>query len=63
MAKRLFSEEARRCRAWAAELKGRAEEPLLLRIAHAFDALASERGPAAGWVPRARPFEAQRRVP
>jgi hypothetical protein len=52
MAERLFVDEAKRCRRWAQELHGRPEEPLLLRIAHAFDALAVERAPRAGWVPR-----------
>ena len=51
MQQRRFVDEAERCRAWADELAGRPDAGLLLRIAHAFDALVAERGMTAGWVP------------
>lgn len=54
MGQRLFVEEARQCRRWAEELAGKPDGSMLLRIAHAFDALAVERGADAGWDPAGR---------
>lgn len=60
MDQRRFSDEAERCRAWAAELAGRPDATMLLRIAHAFDELMAERGTAAGWVPARIPSRRSR---
>lgn len=55
MGQRLFADEARRCREWAAELAGRPEERMLLNIAREFEHLALDRAPEAGWSVPLRP--------